>query len=347
MGAEGARSRIETGIAALDGLLKGGIPRGALVQIFGERALGKSIFSLQLAFAAMKAGESVMVIDTEQSWEEAILRYWCGRFEGRFGIAADVRLASLSKFARRARGRRVREHEIRGAIEAALNTLGVEYTGVQLENAARAFLSEAELVCEVSESPALYLLEAPSIEDLFLVHGIKAAILVTESGRVEVRLMPGGTLDPLLSPLGALVERAGVGLVVYDSISMPLKAAFVGTQDFPGRAAAIALVLGRVQKLCASTNLTALVVNHVSQHPITGQVKPFGGQIIGYEFKFSFMMDRVRPQDEKIALNAVRDANRALRVHRHPELPEFSSAVLLRLGESGFADDSAGGAGVR
>jgi len=57
--------RVSTGSQALDGLLGGGLERGAITQIYGEPASGKSVFCLMATVATLKAGNSVVYIDTE------------------------------------------------------------------------------------------------------------------------------------------------------------------------------------------------------------------------------------------------------------------------------------------
>ena len=59
--------RIQTGCNALDLLTNGGLPTGTITQIFGEKALGKSILSLQAAYSTVAGGNSAIILDTEQS----------------------------------------------------------------------------------------------------------------------------------------------------------------------------------------------------------------------------------------------------------------------------------------
>ncbi len=57
--------RISTGSQALDDLLGGGLERRTITQIYGEPASGKSTFCLMAAVASLRAGNSVVYIDTE------------------------------------------------------------------------------------------------------------------------------------------------------------------------------------------------------------------------------------------------------------------------------------------
>jgi len=57
--------RVSTGSQALDDLLGGGLERRTITQIYGEPASGKSTFCLMAAVACLRAGNSVVYIDTE------------------------------------------------------------------------------------------------------------------------------------------------------------------------------------------------------------------------------------------------------------------------------------------
>jgi DNA repair protein RadB len=56
---------ISTGCAALDDLLGGGLPRGAVTQVYGPPAAGKTNFALSAAVETAAAGELSYYIDTE------------------------------------------------------------------------------------------------------------------------------------------------------------------------------------------------------------------------------------------------------------------------------------------
>ncbi len=57
--------RVSTGSQALDDLLGGGLERRTITQIYGEAASGKSTLCLMAAVASLRAGNSVVYIDTE------------------------------------------------------------------------------------------------------------------------------------------------------------------------------------------------------------------------------------------------------------------------------------------
>jgi len=57
--------RVSTGSRPLDDLLGGGLERRTITQIYGEPASGKSTFCLMAAVASLRAGNSIIYIDTE------------------------------------------------------------------------------------------------------------------------------------------------------------------------------------------------------------------------------------------------------------------------------------------
>ena len=56
--------KIQTQSKAVDLMLNGGLAAGTVTQFFGEKAEGKSLLSLQTAFATVAAGSSVVILDT-------------------------------------------------------------------------------------------------------------------------------------------------------------------------------------------------------------------------------------------------------------------------------------------
>jgi DNA repair protein RadB len=58
-------ARVPTGCDALDGLLGGGFPRGAVSQVYGEPSTGKTNVCMQTAVEAVEDGGGVVYIDTE------------------------------------------------------------------------------------------------------------------------------------------------------------------------------------------------------------------------------------------------------------------------------------------
>ena len=58
-----ARELLATKVAALDGLLSGGLPRGALVEVTGRRSCGRFSIGISSLAAATSAGEAAALVD--------------------------------------------------------------------------------------------------------------------------------------------------------------------------------------------------------------------------------------------------------------------------------------------
>ena len=57
--------KIETNVGSIDALLEGGIEKGVVTEIYGAAGTGKTNFVIQSAAQVLKAGERVVIIDTE------------------------------------------------------------------------------------------------------------------------------------------------------------------------------------------------------------------------------------------------------------------------------------------
>lgn len=64
-----AEERLETGIAAIDVLTEGGIPRGCLSEIIGEASSGRTTLLLALLSNATRKGEFCALIDTHDAFD--------------------------------------------------------------------------------------------------------------------------------------------------------------------------------------------------------------------------------------------------------------------------------------
>jgi hypothetical protein len=190
------------------------------------------------------------------------------------------------------------------------------------------------------ENAGIFVLESGLLEEILAVHGVKAEVLASEAGRVEMRVKPDSIYHIESSPIGVFVRSHNIGLVIYDSVTAPIKERFIATQDFPGRAAAINLWMGRVEELCHQLQVTALVVNHESVGPMDHRKAPYAVTTLGYRTKFILHI-QPRSADSKSpegCLNSdlASGANRVIYAARHPRRPDHSTCILLKLDENGF-----------
>jgi RecA/RadA recombinase len=330
--------RIPTLCKSVDDLLDGGLATGTITQVFGEKALGKSIFSHQVACSTVAGGHSAVILDTEQSYSSYLLPYRQAGMNKRFGRdipSAELRLERATRTAGRRKG--ASRGELLTAISTALDRLGVSYTDAHLGPIAD-ILSPSFMVEVPTKEPSVFLLQTPEVVDLLNLHGVDANKEVSSGGRVELRLRQTPTYD---SVLRGLVRDTGAKLIVYDSISAPFKSSFPSTQDLPARSAGLAMILSHAQRLCMEFGIAVLVVSHVSIDPIKAwNRRPYGGIILGHEAKFSLELTKstAKRNGEAEAENEEEktDKGRAFWIARHPALEDYSKFGFANIDEEGF-----------
>jgi RecA/RadA recombinase len=330
--------RIPTLCKAVDELLDGGLATGTITQVFGEKALGKSIFSQQVACSTVAGGHSAIILDTEQSYSNYLLPYRQEGMNKRFGkeiAAVDLKLERVTKPAGKKKG--ATRGELLTAISSTLDRLGVSYTNSHLGPIAD-ILCPSFTVEVPTKEPSVYILQTPEVTDLLNLHGVDASKEVSKGGRVELRLRQTPTFD---SVLHGIIRDTGAKLLIYDSISAPFKSSFPSTQDLPARSAGLAMLLSHAQRLCVEFGIAVLVVSHVSIDPIKAWNRhPYGGIILGHEAKFSLELTKSRAKRNGEAADdgeeGKTDSGRAFWVARHPALEEYSKSGLARIDEEGF-----------
>jgi len=330
--------RIATQCKAVDELLDGGLATGTITQVFGEKALGKSIFSHQVACSTVAGGHSAVILDTEQSYGSYLLPYRQAGMNRRFGreiAAIELRLERTTRPAGKRKG--PSRGELLTAIGATLDRLGVAYTDAHLG-------PMADILCPTfsieipTKDPSVFIVQTPEVVDLLNLHGVDANKEVSNGGRVELRLRQAPTYD---SVLHNVIRETGARLLVYDSISAPFKSSFPSTQDLPARSAGLAMVLSHAQRLCVEFGIAVLVVSHVSIDPIKAWNRhPYGGVILGHEAKFSLELTKstAKRNGEAEAENPDEksDKGRAFWVARHPAMEEYSKFGFATIDEEGF-----------
>ena len=336
--------RIQTQCKAVDELLDGGLATGTITQLFGEKALGKSIFSHQAACSAVASGHSAVIVDTEQSYGSYLLPYRQGGMNRRFGreiSTVDLKLERVPKAIGKRKG--PTRGELLTAIGATLDRMGVSYTAAHLHPIADILCPSYEVEIPTKD-PSVFVLQAPQATDLLNLHGVDANIEVSKGGRTELRQRQTPTYD---SVLHGIVRDTGAKLVVYDSISAPFKASFPSTQDLPARSAGLAMLLSHAQRLCVEFGIAVLVVSHVSIDPIKAWNRhPYGGVILGHEAKFSLELTKSKArrrgesaeesEEFEESTEERDDSGRAFWVARHPAMQEYSRSGLATIDDEGF-----------
>jgi RecA/RadA recombinase len=330
--------RIPTLCKSVDELLDGGLATGTITQVFGEKALGKSIFSHQVACSTVAGGHSAIILDTEQSYPSYLLPYRQEGMNKRLGRAiptAELKLERATKPSGKKKG--ATRGELLTAIGTTLDRLGVFYTEAHLGPIADILCPTFTLEVPTKE-PSVFVLQTPEVVDLLNLHGVDANKEVSSGGRVELRLRQTPTYE---SVLRGLVRDTGARLIVYDSISAPFKSSFPSTQDLPARSAGLAMILSHAQRLCVEFGIAIMVVSHVSIDPIKAwNRRPYGGIILGHEAKFSLELTKstAKRNEEAEAENEDEktDKGRAFWIARHPAMAEYSRFGFAAIDEEGF-----------
>ena len=179
--------------------------------------------------------------------------------------------------------------------------------------------------------------------DLLKFHGVDADKAVSKGGRVELQLK---STPVYLSALHRLVDQTKAKLLIYDSLSAPLKSTFPSTQDLPARSSSLAMLLSHAQRLCIEFGISVLTTSHVSIDPINAwDRRPYGGIVLGHDAKFSFELTKsdatrnskgspvpVNPEDQPAAASD----GRAVWVQRHPAMADYSQYGFSMLDKEGF-----------
>ena len=329
--------RLQTQCKAVDALTDGGLATGTITQVFGEKALGKSILSLQTAFATAAAGNSAIILDTEQSYSGYLLPYWEARMNKRFDKSVPVVQADGRREPKPSKKKAVSKSQLITALSTTLNQLGVSFIDSQLGALADILSPDLKLELDVKE-PSVIVIQVPEITDLLALHGISAGIDVSEGGRVELHLRQTPVYHSILHEI---VSSTRAKLLVYDSISAPLKAIFASTQDLPARSSSVAMILMHAQRLCIEFQIAVLATNHVSIDPIHGWNRtPYGGAILGHDAKFSLELTKqgAKRNEKAEAINPedLEELSRQVWVQRHPAMADYSKFGYFMIGEEGM-----------
>ena len=327
----------------LDMLTDGGLPTGTITQVFGEKALGKSILCFQAACATVAEGRTAIVLDTEQSYMSYLVEYRLPGMRKRFGKEISVREARLEKVTKTAKKKGVSRSELVSLLGGTLNQAGVVYSESHLSSVADILCPEFDVQVDAPEEPAVLVVQMPEITDLLKFHGVDADKAVSKGGRVELQLK---STPVYLSALHRLVDQTKTKLLIYDSLSAPLKSTFPSTQDLPARSSSLAMLLSHAQRLCIEFGISVLTTSHVSIDPINAwDRRPYGGIVLGHDAKFSFELTKsdatrnskgspvaVNPEDQPGAASD----GRAVWVQRHPAMADYSQYGFSMLDKEGF-----------
>ena len=311
-----------TSLPRVNEVFRGGVGEESMIHIYGPYQSGKTLLIFQLIYELVSKGYgNALYIDTEASFRNNFSSEIRDRFKERFGVGVNIFDVLLERYVVSGRKRRKMESEVRKVFEAILDELGVEYSVEDLRDMLRVFLKSIELKAEKSRYPSIYLLDTIDLASLLSILNIDAEVSRVGE-KTEVKIKRVG--DPLVGSLSKFVREHGVKFIVIDSLGMLVKGLAIGLADLPARAAVTNLILGGLIRLTSSYRLIVFATNHESRNPIRNYYSFYGGNPIGYGFKFSLYL-------------AKRGVGRSsLIVERSPVLPEKSLSINLEIKDDGF-----------
>jgi len=166
------------------------------------------------------------------------------------------------------------------------------------------------------------------IEDILAFHGYNVELKVEKTGKIET-LFRGFTTPEIEK----VIKEKDIGVLVYDSMSNPLKMSYPGGRmNFPARADAIDMWLSAVHSYSLDNDLVSLVVHHHSVDPTNPYAEPrvIGGQTIMYNFKVVLYLTQRKFKPH----SSVRDVFLA----RYYNKKEWAESVPIILTDKGYYD---------
>jgi hypothetical protein len=297
--------KLPTQCAALDLLTGGGLPTGTLTQVFGAKALGKSILCFQAACATVAAGSTALVLDTEQSYMSYLVEYRLPGMNKRFGNdipVMDVKLERVPRAAGKKKG--ISRSELVNLLTNSLDKSGVMYTQSHISSVADILSPEFDVQIDIPDEPTVLIVQMPDIMELLKLHGVDAAPTVSEKSenpRVELRLKSTPVYE---SALYQIVEQTKA-------------------------------------KLLAVLTTSHISIDPIHSWKTT----PYGGIILGHDAKFSFELTKVDAKRGKDAdpqavnpeaKEKQENRGRAIWVQRHPAIADYSRYGYATIDEEGF-----------
>jgi len=167
--------------------------------------------------------------------------------------------------------------------------------------------------------------------------------LATGKGKNKVDTTTNKDKDWLeKSPLFQKLKTGDYGLVIIDSITIPIKSEMPSaTQNFPARTSLVSAILGACYPMARRADVAILITDHITSNPMSpgyifGTGDPWGGRNILYYIKHIFGL--YKPLKDQVIANAP-DGQRVRRFqrYRYPGLDTTVTAVKLEK-DKGYAD---------
>jgi len=297
------KMRLPFAIPCLDELTDGGLPLEDMTLITGNKQVGKTILAVQTLhnFIAQTKQNGLYIV-TEGGFMQNFWAPWNARFCEKFKLG-DVPVAQLII------KQQIRKEHIvqeRGKKKENENALDVP----KLKGFDLTIKMDPELLKNGRlTKPAIITAFVPNLYLNLALVGRPGIIETNEKGHQKWHPFPNQAPFPELTPLGRIIDKYKIKMLIIDSITSPIKSRinYVSGNEMC-RANIEAQWLGSLSELCQTYNTTLIAIAHmVSKGSTYTSIKeevPWGGDIVGYHFKYILHLRRM-PQ--KVSGVAVKD----------------------------------------
>ena len=168
-------------------------------------------------------------------------------------------------------------------------------------------------------------------KDVLLDHGKKVNAKVSDTGKMDVLVLE--EKDP--SPVEDFITKNKIGMVMYDSITMPMKKFGSARQNFPARNYAQTLWLGTMIDLIDRHNVIVFANHHASKDPALPYAaeEMTGGSAVQYFSKILLYMKKWRAKGAT--------SYRTIKLQRYFNKAPNEHETLIKITDDGYIDVSA------
>ncbi len=312
-------------LRSLNEFFMDGVEVGTLAQIYGPYQAGKSLLILQILYEWVSKGlGNALIIDSELSILNNFSRRWKDRFLERFGREVSLERVSSRKYVIKG-GKKRYLNDIANVVIEVLSELDIEVDRAVIRRLLERLLPQHELYTEGGADGLgrIFVCEVRDLTHLYQLMGLEANI-VEEKDKIDIIVRHD--TDLYTSSLARFIEKHHIKFVSLDSLGGLIKSltSMNRVQNFPVRASALNILLHNISRLANELGLIVFVSNHESKSPINNFYSFYGGSSVGYGFKYTLYLKRVK------------EFKRELVGYRAPHLPEGAFKVTLKIDEGGF-----------
>jgi hypothetical protein len=187
---------------------------------------------------------------------------------------------------------------------------------------------------EPKDRSVIYVLNSRHIRNILKNHGYLIDLDVSEGkdSVPKINLRFSGMCD---NTVMKLVKSHKIRMMIYDSISAPLRTAFIGGRlQFPARADTTALWMGSILELCDSYPIVTYMSLHESYDPANPYATPHirGPMAVQYMSKIHLYLDPSKSSRPELK------NTRKLWLVRYFINDDWSKYAKLKLTDSGYVD---------